>query len=167
MRTGRQTDMTTLIIAFHNFANAPRKIEITASFNRARHFFPAALKAQRDGDGGRILLGDNRRRGGHAAADRFQGVGVRISTGLPFCMQIYLIVRTFISDLRRIFRNITVWYVGEYYYFYYALQPLRLIVRSWLDVPTFATRRLHACHHARAPSSGRWNCGREMFGNFT
>ena len=32
---------------------------------------------------------------------------------------------------------------------------LRLIVRSWLDVPTFATRRLHACHHARAPSGGR------------
>ena len=31
----------------------------------------------------------------------------------------------------------------------YALQPLRLIVRSWLDVQTFATRRLHACYHAR------------------
>ena len=43
---------------------------------------------------------------------------------------------------------------------------LRLIVRSELDVPTFATRRLHACHHARAPFGGRWNCGREMFGNF-
>jgi len=27
---------------------------------------------------------------------------------------------------------------------------LRLIVRSWLDVLTFATRRLHACHHATA-----------------
>jgi len=39
--------------------------------------------------------------------------------------------------------------------FYYAMQPLRLIVRSWLDVPTFATRLLHACHHARAPSGGR------------
>ena len=26
-----------------------------------------------------------------------------------------------------------------------------------LDFPTFATRRLHACHHARAPSGGRWN----------
>ena len=48
----------------------------------------------------------------------------------------------------------------------YALQPSRLIVRSGLDVPTFATRRLHACHHARAPSGGMWNCGREMFGNF-
>jgi len=35
-------------------------------------------------------------------------------------------------------------------------------VRSWLDVPTFATRRLHT----RAPSGGRWNCGREMSGNF-
>jgi hypothetical protein len=29
---------------------------------------------------------------------------------------------------------------------------LKLIVRSWLDVPTFATRRLHVCHHVRAPS---------------
>jgi hypothetical protein len=48
----------------------------------------------------------------------------------------------------------------------YALQPLRPIVRSGLDVPTFATRRLHACHHARAPSGGMWNCGREMSGNF-
>jgi len=43
---------------------------------------------------------------------------------------------------------------------------LRLIVWSGLDVPTFATRRLHACHDARAPSGGRWNCGREMFGKF-
>ena len=43
---------------------------------------------------------------------------------------------------------------------------LRLIVRSWLDVPTFTTRRLHACHHARAPSGGKWNCGREMSFNF-
>jgi len=43
---------------------------------------------------------------------------------------------------------------------------LRLIVRSGLDVPTFATRRHHACHRARAPSSGRWNCGREMSGEF-
>jgi len=39
-------------------------------------------------------------------------------------------------------------------------------VRSGLDVPTFATRRLHACHHARARSGGRWNCGREMSGKF-
>jgi hypothetical protein len=43
---------------------------------------------------------------------------------------------------------------------------LRLIVRFWLDVPNFATRRLHACHHAREPSGGRWNCGQEMSGNF-
>ena len=43
---------------------------------------------------------------------------------------------------------------------------LRLIVRSGLDIPTFATRHLHACHHARAPSGGRWNCGREMPGKF-
>ena len=50
--------------------------------------------------------------------------------------------------------------------YYYALQPLRLIVRSGLDVPTFATRRLHACHNARAPSGGRWNCGREMSEDF-
>jgi hypothetical protein len=44
---------------------------------------------------------------------------------------------------------------------------LRLIVRSELDVPTFASRRLHACHHARAPNGGRWNCGREMSGEFS
>jgi hypothetical protein len=43
---------------------------------------------------------------------------------------------------------------------------LRLIVRPWLHVPTFATRCLHACHQARAPSGGRWNCEREMSGNF-
>jgi len=49
---------------------------------------------------------------------------------------------------------------------HYALQPFKAYVRSGLDVPTFATRRLHACHHAKAPSAGRWNCGREMSGNF-
>jgi hypothetical protein len=43
---------------------------------------------------------------------------------------------------------------------------LRLIVRFWLDVPTFATRRLDTCYHAGAPSGGRWNCGREMSGTF-
>jgi len=48
----------------------------------------------------------------------------------------------------------------------YALQPSRLIVRSGLDVPAFATRRLRACHHTRAPSGGRRNCGREISGNF-
>jgi len=48
----------------------------------------------------------------------------------------------------------------------YALQPSRLIVQSGLDVPTFATRRLHASHHARALNGGRWNCGKEMSGNF-
>jgi hypothetical protein len=52
------------------------------------------------------------------------------------------------------------------YYYYFQLQTLRLIVRSGLDVPTFATRRLHACHHVRAPNGGRWNCGREMSGKF-
>jgi galactitol-specific phosphotransferase system IIC component len=48
----------------------------------------------------------------------------------------------------------------------YALQPLRLTVRSGLDVPIFATRRLHFRHHARAASGGGWNFGREMSGNF-
>jgi hypothetical protein len=43
---------------------------------------------------------------------------------------------------------------------------LSLIVRSWLDVPTLATRRLHTCHHARTPSGGRRNCGLEMSGEF-
>jgi len=55
-----------------------------------------------------------------------------------------------------------------YFYLFstYAQQPLRLIVRSGLDVPTFATRCLHTYHHARAPSGRRWNCGREMSENF-
>ena len=58
-------------------------------------------------------------------------------------------------------------HINTYYLcFNYALQPLRLIVRSGLDVSTFATRRLHACHHARAPSGRRWNCGREISGKF-
>jgi len=43
-------------------------------------------------------------------------------------------------------------YIILAFFFNYALQPLRLTVWSWLDVPTFATRRLHACHRARAPS---------------
>ena len=54
----------------------------------------------------------------------------------------------------------------DLFIFNYVLQPLRLIVRSALDVPNFATMRLHACYHARAPSGRRWNCGREMSGKF-
>jgi hypothetical protein len=58
------------------------------------------------------------------------------------------------------------WAGGYFIYFIcnYALQPLRLIVPSGLDFPPFATRRLHACHHARASSGGKWNCWREMSG---
>jgi hypothetical protein len=51
-------------------------------------------------------------------------------------------------------------------YFFTTHCSLRLIVPSELDVPTFATRRLHACHHARAPNGGKWNCGREISGTF-
>jgi hypothetical protein len=54
----------------------------------------------------------------------------------------------------------------EEMFFLLRAAALRLIVRSELDVPTFAIRRLHACHQARAPSGGKWNCGREMSGNF-
>jgi sterol desaturase/sphingolipid hydroxylase (fatty acid hydroxylase superfamily) len=50
--------------------------------------------------------------------------------------------------------------------FKYALQPLRLFVRSGLDIPTFATRRLHSCHHSRANNGRRWNFGRKMSRNF-
>jgi hypothetical protein len=35
-----------------------------------------------------------------------------------------------------------------------------------LDVPTFAARCLHVPINASAPSSDRWNCGREWSGNF-
>jgi len=58
------------------------------------------------------------------------------------------------------------WFVRICLFIQLCTAALRLIVRSWLDVPTFATRCLHACHHARAPSGGTWNCGREMSGNF-
>jgi len=65
---------------------------------------------------------------------------------------------------------IFLWKTGTYIPVFLFIQlrtaALRFIVLSWLDVPTFATRRLHACHHARAPSGGRWNCGREVSGNF-
>jgi len=62
--------------------------------------------------------------------------------------------------------HITLWRDQRMLCFNCSLQPLRLIVRSWLVVPTFATRRLHSCHHAWAPSGGRWSCGREISGNF-
>jgi len=45
----------------------------------------------------------------------------------------------------------------------YALQPSRLIVRSGLDVQTLVSTRVTTREH---PSGGRWNCGREMFGEF-
>jgi hypothetical protein len=35
-----------------------------------------------------------------------------------------------------------------------------------LDVPTFAARCLHVPINTNAPSSERWNCGREWSGNF-
>jgi hypothetical protein len=35
-----------------------------------------------------------------------------------------------------------------------------------LDVPTFAARCIHVPINASAPSSERWNCGREWSGNF-
>jgi len=61
------------------------------------------------------------------------------------------------------------WHKNEinYYFSTYALQPLRLTVRSGLDVPTFVTRRLHACRHARATQRRKvelWarNVGREF-----
>jgi hypothetical protein len=57
-------------------------------------------------------------------------------------------------------------YIINIYYFQLRTAALRLIVRSWLDVSTFAARRLHACQNARAASGGRWKCGREMSGNF-
>jgi hypothetical protein len=48
----------------------------------------------------------------------------------------------------------------------YALQPSRLILRSGLDVPTFATRCLHACHHTRAPSGEGGTVGEKCPGIF-
>ena len=37
---------------------------------------------------------------------------------------------------------------------------------SPLDIPTFVASCLHVHNDARDPSSERWNCGREMSGNF-
>jgi hypothetical protein len=51
----------------------------------------------------------------------------------------YLHVVT-VSRLLRIYRPMLCFFTTHY--------SLRLIVRSELDVPTFATRRLHACHPA-------------------
>jgi len=65
-----------------------------------------------------------------------------------------------------VFKLISVIVFGTMLCFFTTHCSLRLIVRSEFDIPTFATRSLHACHHARAPSGGRWNCGREMSGNF-
>jgi len=58
------------------------------------------------------------------------------------------ILRYFSSAVRNI-RNDTVSVVIVIIISNYALQPLRLIVRSGLDVPTFATRRLHARHEGK------------------
>jgi len=30
----------------------------------------------------------------------------------------------------------------------------------WVRSSNFRHQALYACHHARAPSGGRWNCGR-------
>jgi hypothetical protein len=63
---------------------------------------------------------------------------------------------------------VTIWTINKYkilllllLFSTYSQQPSRLIVRFGLDIPTFTTRHLHACHHLRAPSSGRWNCGQK------
>jgi len=48
--------------------------------------------------------------------------------------------------------------------FNYALQPLRLIVRSGLDVPTTATGRLHACHHVKHRAAEVGTVGEKCLG---
>ena len=76
----------------------------------------------------------------------------------------YVLHWVFLGDLNALWNWTTC--VNVMLCFFTTHCSLRLIVRSELDVSTFATRRLHACHHARAPNGGRWNCGREMSGNF-
>ena len=85
----------------------------------------------------------------------FFSIYIIISFFIYFFFSIYIIISFFITL-----------YQSSLLFSTYALQLSRLIVRSGLDFSTFATRRLHACHHARAPSGGRWNCGREMSRNF-
>ena len=66
------------------------------------------------------------------------------------------------------FQNYSITYIITHFFLFPTTHCslLRLIVRSGLDVPTFATGCLHACHHARAPGSGRWNCGQETSSKF-
>jgi len=63
-----------------NFKNIKNEIE----FETCTEFFLAGMKGHWNEGGRRILLGDNRRRGGHAAAYQVRCVGVWISTGLTF-----------------------------------------------------------------------------------
>jgi len=89
------------------------------------------------------------------------GTVVRVSSSLHFLHKLFLPTAhtaVGISDIYNVHNTIII--------FQLRTAVLGLIVRSGLDVPTFATRRLHACHHVRAPSGGRWNCGREMSDNF-
>jgi hypothetical protein len=58
-----------------------------------------------------------------------------------------------------------------YYYYYYFFQLRTAAIKAYCAIWVrrsnfFATRCLHACHQAKAPSGGIWNCGQEMFGNF-
>jgi hypothetical protein len=70
--------------------------------------------------------------------DPQNGIGPSISFSVVLCSFVLLVYIVTISFLL-LFST-------------YALQPSRLIVRSGLDVPTFATRRLHAW----APSGEKW-----------
>jgi len=99
----------------------------------------------------------------------FFSIYIIISFFIYFFFSIYIIISFFIYFFFSIYIIISFFitlYQSSLLFSTYALQLSRLIVRSGLDFSTFATRRLHACHHARAPSGGRWNCGREMSRNF-
>ena len=77
------------IIAFYRFSF---RILITSLLRREPNSFSlAGIKAHRDNDGGRILLGDNAHYGGdHAAADQVPVVGSWASTRLYYIYIIYM-----------------------------------------------------------------------------
>jgi hypothetical protein len=79
--------------------------------------------------------------------------------------ELWGVLRSLFSIKSRDF-NISLLCLCFMFIFNYALQPFKAYCAICVNVPTFATRRLHACHHARAPSGGGWNCGREMSGRF-
>ena len=81
----------------------------------------------------------------------------KMSEGTVVTLDITLPYKQCAADCSILKYYTTIFFGGGYLFYLFILRTavLRLIVRSGFDVQTFATRRLHASHHARAPSGGR------------